>query len=136
MRRSKIVCTIGPACSELAELEALFQAGMDVARLNFSHGDHAGHAASIKRLREVARGGERPLAILQDLSGPKVRLGDLAEPIELRAGQRLRFSSSERPGDQAIPVNSPELIEALKPGDRLLADDGCIEFRVEKKVSE
>jgi pyruvate kinase len=132
MRRTKIVCTIGPASSSYRNLDRLMRAGMDVARLNFSHGTHEQHAQVITRLRELAEKHQRPLAILQDLSGPKVRLGTLAcGTVTLKRGQRIILTSRPVPGDaDEINLPVPELIAALRPGDRLLADDGRIELAV------
>lgn len=132
MRRTKIVCTIGPASAKLSVLEGLLRAGMDVARLNFSHGTHEQHAEVIADLRRLGAKRDRPIAILQDLSGPKVRLGEIASgPIPLKRGQRIVLTTRPVPGspdEVCLPV--PELIQALKPGDRLLADDGRVELMV------
>ncbi len=132
MRRTKIVCTIGPASSSTKVLEGLLKAGMDVARLNFSHGTHDQHAEAISNLRRLSERRDKPLAILQDLSGPKVRLGDIATgPIEMKRGQRIVLTTRLVAGDAGevnLPV--PELVAALKPGDRLLADDGRVELVV------
>src|SRR5438105_2278001 len=125
MRRTKIVCTIGPACSSSRILTSMLRAGMDVARLNFSHGTHDQHAHSIRLLRRLSAGKERPLAILQDLSGPKVRLGMMAcGEVTLKRGQRITLTTRDVPGDDRelnLPV--PELVAAVKPGDHLLAND-------------
>src|SRR5947207_7989259 len=132
MRRTKIVCTIGPACSSRAKLKGLLRAGMDVARLNFSHGTHEQHGCMMGLLRELSAGRDKPLAILQDLSGPKVRIGDLpGGPVQLRRGQIVQFSVQTNPDcPDSIPLPVPELIAALEKGDRLLADDGQIEMKV------
>jgi pyruvate kinase len=105
---------------------------MDVARLNFSHGTHAQHATIYRCLRELSQKHERPLAILQDLSGPKIRLGEIREGVlSLRRGQLLTFTAQEPPqGSDSIPLPLPELVTALRPGDRLYADDGRVEMRV------
>jgi pyruvate kinase len=132
MRRTKIVCTIGPASSKPSILEGLLRAGMDVARLNFSHGTHDQHADVIAKLRRISGKREKPLALLQDLSGPKVRLGDIGcGPISLKRGQKITLTTRTvvgTPDEVCLPV--PELVEALKPGDRLLADDGRVELAV------
>jgi pyruvate kinase len=132
MRRTKIVCTIGPATSSPHMLEGLLRAGMDVARLNFSHGTHEQHAAVIARLRDLADRWGRALAILQDLSGPKVRLGSIAAgTVALKRGQRIVLTTRNVPGDcEAVPLPVPELVAAVQPGDRLLADDGNVELAV------
>jgi pyruvate kinase len=94
IRRAKIVCTIGPACDSEAAIRDLMQLGMDVARLNFSHGTHAEHARRIKRLRRAARSLKRTICILQDLQGPKIRTGRLkgGQPVMLEAGARLTIT--------------------------------------------
>ncbi len=136
MRRTKIVCTIGPASSKRGILEKLLASGMDVARLNFSHGTHETHAANIACLRELSRKMGRPLALLQDLSGPKIRLGDFPVPILIRRGQEVGFCGDYgRCGEvtnQAIivPLPVPGLLSALKVGSQLLVDDGKLAFRV------
>src|SRR5437867_13231345 len=114
MRRTKIVCTIGPASSSTAELDRLVAAGLDVARLNFSHGTHDEHAEVIRRIREAEARWGRPIAILQDLQGPKVRLGTFAPggaaPADLDPGRP--FTLAGRPGDgPAHPTRLPH------PGD-------------------
>lgn len=132
MRRTKIVCTIGPDTSSSAMLAKLLRAGMDVARLNFSHGTHEQHRLVFTRLRELTREHDRPVAILQDLSGPKIRLGEIeAGMVPLRRGQQITLTAREVPGDaETIWLPVPELIAALQPGDRLYADDGRVEMRV------
>jgi pyruvate kinase len=132
MRRTKIVCTIGPATSSPEMLDGLLRAGMDVARLNFSHGTHEKHAEVIASLRALSDKRGRPLAILQDLSGPKVRLGDIATgPIPLARGQQLTLTTRPVPGDAlTVQLPVPPLMAALTAGDRLLADDGRIELAV------
>ncbi|HXG23470.1 MAG TPA: pyruvate kinase [Chthonomonadales bacterium] len=132
MRRTKIVCTIGPATSSSVMLAKLLRAGMDVARLNFSHGTHEQHGAVFARLRELGEKRDRPLAILQDLSGPKFRLGEIeAGMVSLRRGQQITLTSREVHGNaETISLPVPELIAALRPGNRLYADDGRVEMRV------
>ena len=100
-RHSKIVCTIGPATSTARMMERLIEAGMDVARLNFSHGTHAEHAERIVLLRDAAMKHGKPIAILADLQGPKIRTGTLAgnTPVELKAGQRFTITTAKVMGD-------------------------------------
>ena len=140
MRRAKIVCTIGPASSKRGVMEKMLRAGMDVARLNFSHGTHEEHAVNIANLRDVAEKMGRPLALLQDLSGPKVRLGDFGEPITLKRGQTIGFTAdAAKEIDRAcpiLPLPVPELIAVLKPNQTLLLDDGKIALRVVKVEEE
>jgi pyruvate kinase len=127
-RKTKIVATIGPASQEQSVVEKLLVAGMDVARLNFSHGTLESHADRILSLRAIAARLDRPLAILQDLQGPKIRVGLLTKPLSLSSGQNVRlFPENEdiRAGD-AIPVDFPQLFDAIKPGNQILLDDGRI----------
>jgi pyruvate kinase len=132
MRHTKIVATVGPACDTDALLGALLEAGTEVFRLNFSHGTHDTHAASAGRIRAaVARVG-RDAAIMQDLSGPKIRTGPLdGEPLQLENGATLRIAEGDEPG-QPGRIFTPygELVRSARPGDRLLLDDGRIELRV------
>jgi pyruvate kinase len=132
MRRTRIVCTIGPACSRRTMLRCMVRAGMDVARLNFSHGTHASHLASIETLRAVSQGASRPLALLQDLCGPKIRLGDIAAGvIHLRTGQEIVLTTRPVPGDEhEVHLPVPELAAALRKGDMVYIDDGKLEARV------
>ncbi len=131
-RRTKIVCTIGPASSSAAALQALIEAGMNVARLNFSHGSHQDHAAVMNHLRTVSKqlGGTVP--ILQDLSGPKMRIGKLAQGlIQLVPHAKFVLTTQEVVGDEtSVWINAPDLVEALKPGDRILLADGELELSV------
>ena len=133
MRRTKIVATLGPASSAPGTIEALIAAGVDVFRLNFSHGTHETHAATFRTVREAAARASRHVAILQDLSGPKIRTGRLAggQPIALADGDELRLGAGEHEGSPGrIFTPYAELIESARPGDRLLLDDGKIELKV------
>jgi len=133
-RHSKIVCTIGPATRSPRMIRKLLEAGMDVARLNFSHGTHAEHAQSFAMLREAAIEFEKPIAILADLQGPKIRTGALAGggTVTLRAGQKFIITTAKILGD-STRVNTifRPLPHEVKPGDRVLLSDGLIELRVE-----
>lgn len=133
MRRTKIVATIGPASESDAMLRNLIRDGMNVARLNFSHGTHAQHRRVIRRLRRLSREAGHPIAILQDLCGPKPRVGEIADPpLELRRGQSVTLSARpSRGGDATIPIAFPDLPRHLSRGDRLLLDDGALQLRVE-----
>jgi len=134
-RRSKIVCTIGPASRDPRTLEKMMRAGMDVARLNFSHGTHAEHARTIAHLREISSRVKKPIAILADLAGPKIRTGELAggRPVTLRDGQRFAITTARILGD-ATRVNTTfkALPREVKRGDRILLADGLIALRVEQ----
>jgi pyruvate kinase len=132
-RHSKIVCTIGPACRSPRMIERLLRAGMDVARLNFSHGSHADHAASIAILRAAALTLHKPLAILADLQGPKIRTGALAGgiPVVLRAGQKFVITTARVLGDSTRVSTVFKLLpREVHRGDRILLSDGLIELRV------
>jgi len=162
--KTKIICTLGPASSDPEVIRALFEAGMDVARLNFSHGrhaDHRGRIAVLKRLREETG---RSIGILQDLSGPKIRVGVLPEPgLRLETGSTVRLAPEGGSGDggapeedeeaaggapepaadrpdaggeePVIPVQYPRLLEDIPEGSRILMDDGLIQARVERRMS-
>jgi pyruvate kinase len=131
-RKAKIVATIGPASEDLSVVEKLVIAGMDVARLNFSHGTHESHAARIQSLRAIAAHLNKPLAILQDLQGPKMRIGELSTPLVLAAGQQVQLfqENSEIPPGISIPVSFQQIFSAVKPGDRVLLDDGRVVLSV------
>jgi pyruvate kinase len=134
-RHSKIVCTIGPATRSLRMIRKLIAAGMDVARLNFSHGTHQEHAQSIVMLRDAAAEYKKPLAILADLQGPKIRTGALAggETVLLRAGQKFVITIAKVLGDSTrVNTTFQPLPREVKSGDRILLSDGLIELRVEK----
>jgi pyruvate kinase len=134
MRRTKIVATIGPASRERKVLESLAQAGIDVVRLNFSHGEHHEHLAVMQSVREISAALGRPIAILQDLSGPKIRTGRLKDdkPVELRKGDRVTITTDEKVEGTArlISTTYDPLPRDVSPGDRILLDDGNLEMRV------
>lgn len=134
MRRTRIIATIGPASQSDEILGQFLAAGVDVFRLNFSHGTHPSHRETYERIRKLAAGAGRHVAIMQDLSGPKIRTGPVeGAPIALVKGAELRLAAGDRAGD-ARRVFTPyaELIRSARPGDRLLLDDGRIELRVVK----
>ncbi|MGB5986743.1 MAG: pyruvate kinase, partial [Desulfobacterales bacterium] len=132
MPRTKIVATIGPASAGEATLRRLIQNGMRVARLNFSHGTHKDHGRLFRRIRKLSAELDQPVAILQDLCGPKIRVGRIEEPgVRLEAGQRLVLTNREVLGSaEAISVNYPELPREVTPGDRLMLADGMLELVV------
>lgn len=131
MRRTKIVCTLGPAVDDLDRLEALVRAGLDVARINFSHGSHSDHRRRIEAVRAIAARVGRPVAILQDLCGPKVRLGDFPSARLVAAGEAVAFVLQATSDPDLVPLPVPEIFGVAGPGDRLLIDDGMLEFVVE-----
>ena len=128
--RTKIVCTLGPATSTRESIDALMDSGLNVARINFSHGTHEQHARTIGIVRELAAQRERPVAILGDLQGPRIRIGALSTPRSLEPGSDVTFC----PEDDAHPGDMPVTYEALATdvhvGDRILVDDGLIELVV------
>ncbi len=131
-RRAKIVCTLGPACSSEPMLRDLMRNGMDVARLNFSHGTHEEHARMIERVRRVAEKEGRTIAILQDLQGPKIRTGRLKHrtPVALRKGARVTITPRDIAGTSSLIATSfVTLAQDVHPGDRILLSDGLIELR-------
>ena len=132
--KTKIVATIGPASDSPEMLERLIRAGMNVARLNFSHGDFDGHAQRIARLRAAEQATGRRVAILADLPGPKMRLGPIAaEPIELRTGEPFTLTSDEIVGDATrVSMSFARLPQVVKPGHRLFLNDGLVQLVVEQ----
>jgi pyruvate kinase len=133
MRKAKIVATIGPASREPLQLLALLEAGMDVARLNFSHGEHSQHAQVIRDLRRLTTVRQRSLAIVADLPGPKIRTGKLenGQPVELRTGQKLTLTGKEVVGNrQRLCISYRRLAQDVRPGNRILLADGLVELRV------
>lgn len=132
-KRTKIVCTIGPASEDTDTLIELVKAGMNVCRLNFSHGTHEEHAALIARIRKVREMTGEPLAILQDLQGPKIRVGNLPEEgVMLVKGSEVVFTTGKHAPPKKIGVSYPNLHEDVKPGQKLLLDDGMLQVVVEK----
>jgi pyruvate kinase len=132
-RHAKIVATLGPATSDLAAIRALFDAGADVFRLNFSHGTQEQHQQRLELIRRIERDTGRPIGVLLDLQGPKLRIGTFAAgPIRLEAGAAFRVDLDTTPGDsERVGLPHPEIFAALKPGTDLLVDDGKIRLRVE-----
>ncbi len=132
MRRTKIVCTLGPASASPATLRAMIRAGMDVARLNFSHGTHESHAALMALVRRVAAEEGQVIAILQDLQGPRIRVGEMAQDgMPLAAGSRFVLTTEEVVGtSEKATIRGAELSKDVKPGDRVLLDDGTLEMKV------
>src|SRR5262245_46410495 len=132
-RQAKIVATLGPACTTSTTIRALFDAGADVFRLNFSHGTHADHRERFECLRRIESETGRPIGVMMDLQGPKLRIGKLAGGCaDLKPGQRFRLDMAPVPGDALrAPLPHPEIFKALTPGVDLLLDDGKLRLRVE-----
>lgn len=136
--KTKIVCTIGPASDSPEMLAQMLEAGMTIARLNFSHGDFRVHGEVIQRIRAAAEHTGRSVAIMADLPGPKIRLGSFAEePIELAIGSRFTLTTEEVIGSpELVSVTLHELPRAVKPGDVLFINDGLIQVQVEEIEGE
>ena len=148
MRKAKIVCTIGPASDGAGVLEQLIQSGMNAARLNFSHGTHASHGHAIKVIREAADRQGVAVAIIQDLQGPRIRVGEIDGTLELRAGQRVRLRTMTlRSGGQIgvravqstdtvqeISVTYQALTRDIRPGAKILIDDGLVELTADRII--
>jgi pyruvate kinase len=135
MRKAKIVATLGPASNSPEKLRALLEAGMDVARVNMSHGAHERHAETIRLAREIAAELSRPLAILLDLSGPKIRTGKLRDgaPLQLQQGDTLTITTRDIVGEEGlVSTTYAHLPKDVSSGDRVLLADGLIELRVER----
>ena len=136
MRRAKIVATLGPATASAEAVLELVEAGMDVARLNLSHGDYADHADAYKWVRQASDDSGRSVAILVDLQGSKIRLGRFASgPVDLVVGNEFIVTTEECPGDATMVSTSfTGLPGDVNPGDSVLVDDGRIELHVTKIV--
>ena len=146
MRKAKIVCTIGPTSDRIETLDRLIEQGMNAARLNFSHGNHASHASAIKTIREAADQRRAPIAIIQDLQGPRIRVGQVADggillkeqqPVRLqtilaRSGGQLGHDSISPSPIQEIPVTYQHMARDVRQGARILINDGLIELTVEQ----
>ena len=132
MHRTKIICTIGPASRSVEILERLIQAGMNVARLNFSHGTQPEHGEVIETIRRLATRLGRPIAILQDLAGPKIRIGKIRSgTITLESGALFTLTNRQIPGNEhKVSISYPDLPKNVKPGDTLLLSDGALELEV------
>lgn len=135
-RQTRIVATLGPASATKETISELYHVGgVDVFRLNFSHGEHAEHAERIKFIREIEKEADRPIGVFADLQGPKIRVGVFKDgPVELSKGHVMRFDLDETPGDETrVCLPHPEVIEALEIGSHLLIDDGKVKMKVIEK---
>lgn len=137
-RRAKIVATLGPATSEREMIRRLFEAGVDVFRMNFSHGAHEDHAARHAVIRQLEEESGRPIGILQDLQGPKIRVGTLkGGKITIATGDQVRFVPEGEEGDAGrLPLPHPEIFDAVAPGHQLLVDDGRLRLEATKCGSD
>ena len=131
-RRTKIVATIGPACSTPDQLDALVAAGMDAARLNLSHGTHDDHRRRAALVREAQERAGRPIALIGDLQGPKIRVGDLSAPMQLTPGQKITVVIGSEGSDGELPIAPAAIGEVLRPGHEVLIDDGLVRLQVEE----
>jgi len=137
-RNAKIVATLGPSSSTREMIRALVQAGVDVFRLNFSHGTHEQHRDRLMLIRDVERELGRPVGVLADMQGPKLRVGTFASgPVLLEAGAPFRLDLVDRPGDDTRAyLPHPEIFAALEPGANLLLDDGKLQLQVRRCGSD
>lgn len=137
-KKVKILATLGPAIRDAAHIRQLVEAGVNLFRLNFSHGEHADHAQRYQWVREVERELGQPIGILMDLQGPKLRVGRFADgKVQLVNGQSLRLDLDATPGDASrVNLPHPEIIEALQPGMSLLLDDGRLRLKVTAKQND
>ncbi|MGH7717628.1 MAG: pyruvate kinase, partial [Gemmatimonadaceae bacterium] len=126
--RTRIVCTIGPASSSPEMLRSLINAGLDVARINFSHGTHEEHRATLAAVRALSHELERPVAVLGDLQGPRIRVGDLAGPVVIAEGTDVILAPEDVASPAEVPVTYDALAEDVSVGDRILMDDGLIDL--------
>ena len=134
-RRTKIVATIGPASSSPERLDALAAAGMDAARLNLSHGTHDDHRERAQAVRAAEERADRPIAIIGDLQGPKIRVGDLAAPMNLTPGEEVTVVIGKNGKDGELPIAPAAIGEVLRPGHEVLIDDGHVRLQVEEVES-
>ena len=131
-RKTKIVATIGPASASAESISRLIDAGMDGARLNLSHGTHDDHAERARLVREAEANAGRPVALIADLQGPKLRVGELADAIRLEVGDSVVIAGEESASDGDLPVSPDVLGSVLQPGNDVLIDDGHVKLRVER----
>jgi pyruvate kinase len=134
-RKAKILATLGPACADRHRIEALFRAGADVFRFNLSHGTHDDHKARYEMVRKIEHDLGRPIGVLVDLQGPKIRVGTFEDGgVDLQPSQEYRLDLSPEPGDETrASLPHPEVLSAVKPGSNLLLDDGRLRLRVTKR---
>ena len=130
IRRTKLICTLGPACDTVEALKALIDVGMDVARFNFSHGTHAEHADRARAVRHAQNELGHPVALIGDLQGPKLRIGDLPGVVELTKGETVTIAGEDAAKEGDLPVSPSVLGKVLSPGNDVLIDDGLVKLRV------
>ncbi len=137
MRKTKIICTIGPATESLEMLEKLYDAGMNVVRLNMSHGDHQSHARVIRSIRTLNKKVKYPVPILLDTQGPEIRTGDIADELDLHEGSEITLTvrGSENVEETSIHVNYDDLVDSVESGDKITVDNGLINLEVLDKLA-
>ncbi len=130
--KTKIVCTLGPACNTPQLTSAMIKAGMDVARINFSHGTESEHVKTLRMIRNAAKRAGEPISIIQDLQGPKIRIGELKTPsVDLKAGQKVTITTRDVIGDaKTLSTTYHHFAKDVKKGNRILLDDGKLELKV------
>ena len=135
-RKTKIICTIGPATNTLEKIRALAEAGMGIARINMSHGDQKGHLEVIKRIKSYNKTAAMPIAILLDTQGPEIRTGDVLQNFTLTVGDMIEITagSENTENNSVITVNYRDMLKDLKPGDRVTLDNGIINLDVVHKT--
>ncbi|HRP69866.1 MAG TPA: pyruvate kinase, partial [Turneriella sp.] len=135
-RKTKIICTIGPATNTLDKIRKLAEAGMNIARINMSHGDQKSHQEVIQRIKSYNKTAAMPIAILLDTQGPEIRTGDVMENFTLTVGDTIEITAkSENPESKSvITVNYRDMLKDLKPGDRITLDNGIINLDVVEKT--
>ncbi len=137
MRKTKIVATIGPATDKEEKIKELIKAGVNVFRFNFSHGTHQYHKSNLEKVRKVSKELRKPIAVLQDLSGPKIRIGKVLEPFYLNYEDRIKIVKKEIIGNKKeISINHPEVLDQLKVGDIIFIADGSISLKVIDKTED
>ena len=133
MKKTKIVATVGPASQDIGTLERMIRTGMNVMRLNFSHGTHEEHKKRIEDLKRLREKTGEHVAVMLDTKGPEIRTGNFEKPVELKQGASFVLTPEEVPGDESrCSVTYKELAKDLEPGSRIMVDDGLIELKVEE----
>ena len=133
LKKTKIICTQGPSTDKPGVVEALIENGMNLARFNFSHGDHEEHRGRIKRVREAAKKLGKVVSLVLDTKGPEMRLGEFANgKVQLEKGKKFTLTYDDTPGDEThVSVNHKGLYTEVKPGDILLLSDGLVALKVD-----
>jgi pyruvate kinase len=138
-RKTKIVATLGPATSSEEKIEALINAGVNTFRFNFSHGDHQTHRENLQKVRKISKKLGKPVAVLQDLSGPKIRIGEVEEPFYLHHGDTIKIVKYKTVGNEknkTLSLNYPSILDQLKAGDMIYIADGLIRLEVIEKFED